>query len=62
LLYRYPDPGSMAQAILDLLANPRERERMGQAGREKMLENYTWEIVADRLREVYTDVASRYRG
>jgi glycosyltransferase involved in cell wall biosynthesis len=57
LLFRYPDPDSMAEAIVDLLTHPSKAKRMGQAGRKKVLENYTWEIVADRLRNVYSDVA-----
>jgi glycosyltransferase involved in cell wall biosynthesis len=62
LLVRYLDPDSLAQAILELLADPSRRVRMGQAGRRKVLENYTWEIVTDRLREVYVEVNSRYQG
>ena len=62
LLFRYPDLDSMAQAILELLANPSRRTRMGEAGRRKVLENYTWEIVTSRLRAVYTEVIRRHRG
>jgi len=60
LLCSYLDPDSMAQAILELLANPSRRIRMGEAGRRKVLENYTWEIVTGRLRAVYTEVISCY--
>jgi glycosyltransferase involved in cell wall biosynthesis len=56
LLFRYLDSGSMAQAILELLATPSRRIRMGQAGRRKVLENYTWQVVTDKLRAVYTKV------
>jgi len=59
LLVAYQDADSMAQAILELLADPSRRTRMGKAGRKKVLENYTWEIVTDRLRGVYTKVTSR---
>jgi glycosyltransferase involved in cell wall biosynthesis len=59
LLFRYSDPDSMAHAILTLLADPAQRIRMGEAGRRKVLENYTWEIVTDRLREIYAKVISR---
>jgi glycosyltransferase involved in cell wall biosynthesis len=61
LLFDYPDPTSMAQAILALLADPARRYEMGRAGRSKVLENYTWEIVTDRLRQVYTQVLSSHR-
>jgi len=62
LLFRYPDPDSMAQALLELLANPSRRTGMGEAGRRKVLENYTWEIVTGRLRAVYAEVIRRHRG
>lgn len=62
LLYTYLDPDSLAQAILELLADPSRRIRMGEAGRRKVLANYTWEIVTDRLRAVYTEVIRRYRA
>jgi glycosyltransferase involved in cell wall biosynthesis len=61
LLVQYLDPDSMAQAILELLADPSRRVKMGEAGRRKVLENYTWEIVTDRLRAVYVEVVSRYQ-
>jgi glycosyltransferase involved in cell wall biosynthesis len=61
LLFDYPDPGSMAQAILELLADRARMIRMGQAGQKKVLENYTWDVVTDRLREVYVQVLDRYR-
>lgn len=60
LLARYLDPDSMARAILELLADPSRRIRMGEAGRRKVLGNYTWEIVTDRLRAVYIQASSRY--
>jgi glycosyltransferase involved in cell wall biosynthesis len=62
LLFRYLDPDGMAQAILALLADPSRRIRMGKAGRRKVLANYTWDIVTDRLRAVYTEVVSRYES
>ncbi len=60
LLYRYLDPDSMAQAIRELLADPSRRARMGEAGRRKVLENYTWEVVTERLRAVYVEAISRH--
>jgi glycosyltransferase involved in cell wall biosynthesis len=58
LLVDYLDANSMAQAILALLADPARRQTMGQAGRQKVLENYTWQIISDRLRAVYEDLVS----
>lgn len=56
LLFRFGDAVSMAQQVGQLLANPQQREAMGASGREKVLANYTWEIVADRVRQVYADL------
>lgn len=61
LLVAYQDADDLARAILELLADPSRRVRMGEAGRRKVLENYTWEIVTDQMRAVYTQVISRYR-
>lgn len=56
LLVAYQDMDDLAQAILKLLSDPQLRARMGEAGRRKVLENYTWEIVTDRVRELYGKV------
>ena len=53
LLVAYRDPDDLARAILELLADPQRRAQMGQAGYQKVLENYTWETVTDRVRAVY---------
>lgn len=62
LLVNYGDAGDLARAILELLADPARRLHMGQAGQSKVLQNYTWEIVADRVRAVYTRVIARHAG
>jgi glycosyltransferase involved in cell wall biosynthesis len=61
LLFKYLDPDSLAQAILELLDDPLRQARMGEAGRQKVLRNYTWEIVADRLRAVYAELVSGHQ-
>ena len=62
LLVAYQDAGDLAQAILELLANPQRRAQMGEAGRRKVLENYTWEVVAGRVRAVYAEAIFRQAG
>jgi len=62
LLADYQDADDLAQAILKLLADPQLRARMGEAGRRKVLENYTWEIVANRVRRMYAEAITRHRG
>ncbi|MCA9920995.1 MAG: glycosyltransferase family 4 protein [Anaerolineales bacterium] len=56
LLFTYEDPDSLVQAIINLLENPQKRAQMGEAGRQKVLANYTWPIVANRVRKLYVDV------
>jgi glycosyltransferase involved in cell wall biosynthesis len=56
LLFRYGDAASLAQKAGQLLLQPAQRVAMGAAGREKVLANYTWEIVADQVRQVYADL------
>jgi glycosyltransferase involved in cell wall biosynthesis len=58
LLYTYEDPASLAQAMLYLLDHPQAGARMGEAGHRKVLKNYTWPIVAGRVRSVYEQVLS----
>jgi len=60
LLVPYGDPESLAHAILILLADPERRIAMGQAGQRKVLNHYTWEIFADRVRKVYQKVLTLY--
>lgn len=60
LLAAYQDADDLARAILELLANPQRCLQMGEAGRRKVLEHHTWEIVADRTRAVYTAALSRH--
>ena len=48
-----PSPENLAQALINLLANPSAREEMGSKGRERLLSNYTSEIVVPRIEEMY---------
>ncbi len=56
------DADRLAEAILELLAAPQRGVQMGMAGRKKVLERYTWEVVTDRVRSVYAEAAARHRG
>jgi glycosyltransferase involved in cell wall biosynthesis len=56
LLVGYGETGELADAILRLLSDDGLRVRLGEKGREKVLANYTWEIVAGRVRDVYREL------
>jgi glycosyltransferase involved in cell wall biosynthesis len=47
------DPTSLAGAISQLLRDPRLRQRMGQAGRKRVLANFTRESVTTQLLKIY---------
>jgi glycosyltransferase involved in cell wall biosynthesis len=53
------DPVSLASALLRLLKSPDLRQRLGQAGREKVLRHYTWDAILPRWREVYRRVLKK---
>jgi glycosyltransferase involved in cell wall biosynthesis len=50
------DPGALAAAIQKILADPEERIRMGQMGRRRVEELFTWEKVAERTVNVYREL------
>ncbi len=62
LLAAYGDVSAWAQAIGRLLANPALRADMGATGRRKVWEHYTWDIVAQRFREVYARACRQAQG
>jgi len=53
LLVPPEDPQAAADAIAGLLADPKERSRMGAAGRDFVRTTYEWESCVDAMLEVY---------
>ena len=49
-------PEPLAQALLHLLDNPAERERMGQRARQRVEEEFTWRAIAVRFSEILESV------
>jgi len=54
LLVPFGDVGALATALRTLLDDPALRARLGAAGREKVLRQYTWERITTAVRGVYT--------
>jgi glycosyltransferase involved in cell wall biosynthesis len=47
------DPGALAAAISRLLDAPEERARLGAAGRQRVIERFTWQVTARGTAECY---------
>lgn len=58
LLVPLESPAELAQAILQLLRSPQDRQRMGRAARERVLSSYT----TDRMCEAYLQVIEKCLG
>ncbi|MEM5825896.1 MAG: glycosyltransferase family 4 protein [Candidatus Aenigmatarchaeota archaeon] len=50
------NPSDIAWGIKEVLRNPKEAEKWGKNGRKRVVENFTWDIVAKRTLEVYESV------
>lgn len=52
------NPQALAQAILKLLSDPGLRQTMGKQGRQRVLEKFSWERVAESLMVHYRSLCS----
>jgi glycosyltransferase involved in cell wall biosynthesis len=50
------DPGQLAERIIQLIENKSLREKMGAAGYNKVVEQYTWEKLAEKMEAAYHQV------
>jgi len=53
------EPAALAAAIQTLLDDPARRERMGQAGRERMVREFSWPVCAANTVAVYRKVLAQ---
>jgi len=51
-----PDAVQLAEAMIELLDNPKLREEMGNNGRRLVMERFTWDKVAEQMVQLYQDV------
>ncbi len=56
LIFEEGNDADLADKIADLMANKRLRTRLGKAGRERIMQGYTNESFANKLRDIYYDV------
>ncbi|MCW4034432.1 MAG: glycosyltransferase family 4 protein, partial [Candidatus Bathyarchaeota archaeon] len=52
-----PDSTELAQAVLKLLSDKQLREKMGKSGREFVSQNFSWDICAQKMLQVYSEAA-----
>jgi glycogen(starch) synthase len=55
LLVKRGDTDAMAEAISKLLADPELREKMGSNARKFVTENFTWDLCAQKMMQVYRE-------
>jgi glycosyltransferase involved in cell wall biosynthesis len=54
-----PNSLELADAISNLLSDPSLREKMGRSGREFVRDNFSWDILAQRMFQVYSELSER---
>lgn len=51
-----PDEKNIAEALIKLLEDKDLREKMGKNGRKKVVENYDWKNVCEKIEETYREL------
>lgn len=59
LLYPPGDENALIAAISELLDKPAWAAGLGQSGRRKILENYTWKVIASRVADLASSLISK---
>ncbi len=57
LLVPPDDPAALAQAIGALVADPARAARMGQAGRQRAMSEFSWNGIAEQTAALYAELA-----
>ena len=57
ILIRSRDKNALVSAICELIEQPMLAENLGKAGRLKMIENYSWDIICEKLEKYYDCIA-----
>jgi glycosyltransferase involved in cell wall biosynthesis len=58
-LVNFADPADLARAIVTVLQDEGLARRMGKAGRQKVVRDFTWRAVAARIDSIYGEVLAR---
>ncbi|MFH1153411.1 MAG: glycosyltransferase family 4 protein [Pseudomonadota bacterium] len=55
------DSKALERAILELFDDPAERDRLAQAGYNRVMQEFTWEVTARKTVQAYRDIIHAYR-
>ena len=58
-LVKPKDAGGLAKRIEAIINNPLLGKKMGEAGRRRMEQKYSWEIICEKLEKAYQEVIDR---
>jgi len=61
ILIKPKDIANLVKAFKKMIDNPSLAKEMGKAGRKRIEEEYSWEIVCKRIENAYQEVIDRYR-
>jgi phosphatidylinositol alpha-1,6-mannosyltransferase len=56
IVIEYKDTAALSDAINKLLADQKLRSRMGELGRARVKQSFTWETVVDQIEKVYAEL------
>lgn len=61
LLFTVDDANSLAEKLGVLIQDKSLREKMGNEGNKKFRENYTWDIIGEKFRDVYQLAINKFK-
>jgi glycosyltransferase involved in cell wall biosynthesis len=56
LIVEYKDADTLGMSIIALLQDEDKSHEMGKLGRQRVIDNFTWDIVVDKIEKVYEEV------
>ncbi|HEY9769103.1 MAG TPA: glycosyltransferase family 4 protein [Coleofasciculaceae cyanobacterium] len=62
LLVEPANPQALADAAVELIADPDRAREMGKAGRKKVLQRYCWSQIAESLVDCYADIGVKLKS
>ncbi len=59
LLVEFDDPVDISEKVITLLKNKRLRQKLGKKGQMKVVQNFTWDIIAEKTHVLYQNLISK---